>query len=76
MDEEQYRQKGREMTLNYLAENNLLIHIYGFFAGSAGEYLDVYHDPSEKDPEQFYFESPYGFSIEFVDREEAVANNI
>jgi hypothetical protein len=76
MDEEQYRRKGREMTLNYLAENDLLIHMYGFFALSAGEYLDVYHDPSEKDPEQFYFESPHGFSVEFVDKREAVATEI
>lgn len=75
MDEEQYRQKGREMTLNYLAENDLLIRVHGTFNASAVS-IDEYHDPAEVDPDTFYFDGRHNFQFDFLTTEEAAAMKI
>lgn len=83
MSQEKYKKKGRAMTLNFLEEKDLFIHMYGYFNLSSenlnnlsSEHLNVYHDPADLDPESFHFESPHAFKIEFVDKIEAVSNEI
>lgn len=75
MDEEQYREKGRVMTLNYLEENELYIRIHGTFNASSIS-INEYHDPSEVDADTFYFEARHNFQFDFVDRAEAAATEL
>jgi hypothetical protein len=75
MDDEQYRRRGREMTLNFLEENDLLIHIFGTFNASNVS-INEYHDPAEVDPETFHFESRHNFQFEFLSNTEATLSEI
>lgn len=75
MNEEQYRQKGREMTLDYLTENQLVIHIYGTFNGSDIS-INEYHNPADADSEVFHFGSWSNLELDYIPQKEAVASEI
>lgn len=75
MNEDQYREKGRQMTLDFLEEKGLYIRVYGTFNGSDVS-INEYHDPAEIDREHFYFHSRHNFQYDFLTAEELTATEI
>jgi len=72
MNEEEYREKGRRMTLDFLEGADMLIRVHGTFNGSDVS-INEYHDPAEVD---FHFESRHNFQYEFVTNKEAALSEL